>query len=167
MFKTSISVPMTALSIGLLSACGGPNTDPNAGSELLTNGQSVRSQIEQRHERFKGIGKNFKAISDELKSDNPDVQLMQTSAINIAEFSAGIEEWFPAGTGSNSGVDTDALAVIWTDRDDFDAKVIDYQTALAALNTAASSDDPDAIALAFQNTGGTCKACHEKYRQDD
>ena len=120
---------------------------------------TVRAQIEQRQENFKGIGKNFKAISDELKSDSPDVELMQTSAVSIAEFSAGIEDWFPADTGSDSGVDTDALVAIWSDQDDFAVKVVDYQTAIAALNTAASPGDVAAIATAFQNTGSTCKAC--------
>lgn len=167
MLKTSQSISLAAISFGLLSACGGSSTDPNAGSELLPNGQTVRAQIELRQESFKGIGKNFKAISDELKSDSSDVQLMQASATSIVGFSAGIEDWFPDGTGPESGVDTDALPGIWSDRADFDAKILDYQSALAALNTAATSGDPEAIGLAFQNTGGTCKACHEKYRQDD
>ncbi len=169
MLHSKNSLALGALAIIMLAACGGGGepADPNAGSEVLANGMTVSAQIEARQEGFKTIGKNFKAINDQLKSGSPDMQAIQTAAAVLPDVSADLAEWFPAGTGPESGVETEALAIIWEEPVDFSAKIVDAQSAMAALNVAAQSGDADAIADAVRATGGTCKACHDKYRLDD
>lgn len=159
----------TVLGLALLAACGGGDAPAasDAGTEMLANGMTVKAQIEARQDSFKTIGKNFKTINDELKTEAPDLSAIEASAAIMADTAAGISEWFPDGTGPEAGVKTRALAEIWESRDDFNSKASDAQAVLAALNTAVESGDVDAISAAVRTTGGACKACHDDYRAEE
>lgn len=158
-----------AAAVLFLAACGSGTepSDPSAGSETLDNGMTVRAQIEARQDGYKAIGRNFKTINDQLKTSAPDLTEIQAAAAAMVEASAGMADWYPAGTGPESGVKTEALAVIWEEPEDFALKVSEYDTALGALQTATASGDFDAITAAARATGSTCGACHDKYRLDD
>lgn len=173
MLQTLKTLTLGAFALTLVSACGGgeETTDPApeaaAVTETLANGMTVSAQIEARQEAYKTIGKNFKAVSDQLKAGSPDIAAIQAAAAELPAAAAGMADWFPEGTGPESGVETDALALIWAEQADFGSKVNDSQAALSALNVAAQSGDIAAISAAFQTAGGTCKACHDKFRLDD
>ena len=158
-----------AAAVLFLAACGSGTepSDPSAGSETLDNGMTVRAQIEARQDGYKTIGRNFKTINDQLKTSAPDLTEIQAAAAAKEEASAGMVDWYPAGTGPDSGVKTEALAVIWEEPEDFTLKVSEYDTALGALQTATTSGDFDAITAVARATGSTCGACHDKYRLDD
>ncbi len=166
----SLMIFPTLASLALLSACG-QNAESDADSRLanveLPGGMTVKEQIEARQAHLKEIGKAFKTISDQLKTDSPDLPQIQAAAALVPKEAQGMADWFPEGTGPESGVKTDALPVIWEDTSDFNAKVVAMQDAAAQLNTVAQGGDVAAIAAAFQATGGKCKDCHDKYRKDD
>lgn len=175
MFNRKMSLTCTALlSAALLSACG-QNESSEAGSEIsseaastaLANGMTVKEQIESRQEQLKKVGDAFKTISDQLKSDNPDLAAIQAAASSIPDATSDMAEWWPEETGPDSGVETDALPVIWEEKEDFLQKISDMQEAAANLVTVADGGDLAAVGEAFKATGGTCKACHDKYRLDD
>ncbi len=157
----------------LLSACGqsggdaAPEAAEEAASAMLPNGMSVKDQIEARQKALENIGGAFKTISDQLKADSPDIAAIQTAAASVPTEAEGMADWFPEGTGPESGVETEALAIIWEEKEDFLTKVSAMQEAAAALATTAEGGDVAAIGEAFKNTGGTCKACHDKFRLDD
>lgn len=156
--------------LSMLSACGqNDETAPvsMAASAELPGGMMVKEQIEARQAQLKKIGKGFKAISDQLKAGSPDLKQIQAAAAVVPKEAAGMVDWFPEGTGPESGVKTEALPIIWEDKAGFNDKVAAMQDAAAKLNTIAQGGDVAAIAAAFQTTGGTCKACHDKYRLDD
>lgn len=167
--KLSIMLPVLA-GLTLLSACGqngetGPVSD--AASVELPGGMTVKEQIETRQAQLKKMGKAFKAISDQLKADSPDLAQIQAATAIVPKEATGMAEWFPEGTGPESGVKTEALPIIWEDKADFNDKVAAMQDAAAQLDTVAQGGDVAAIAAAFQTTGGKCKDCHDKYRLDD
>ncbi|MHA7898876.1 MAG: c-type cytochrome [Henriciella sp.] len=156
------------LSLLILAGCGGGEpADPNAGSEVLANGLTVKAQIEARQDGYKTLGRNFKTINDQLKTDAPDLAAIQGAAATMVEASANMADWYPEGTGPESGVETEALAVIWEEPEDFATKISDFDGALASLNTTTASADFEAIAAAVKATGATCGACHDKFRLDD
>ena len=154
----------------LLSACG-QNSETaqvsEAASVELPNGMSVKEQIEARQAQLKKIGKAFKTINDQLKAGTPDLAQIQAAAAVVPKETAGMADWFPEGTGPDAGVKTEALPIIWESKADFNEKVAALQDAAAKLDTAAQGGNLTQIASAFQNAGGTCKACHDKYRLDD
>lgn len=166
----SRSIWLGAFAALTLAACGGGGdapTEPDAGSEVLANGLTVKAQIEARQEGFKAVGGEFKTINDQLRSGSPDLAAIQAAAAKLPEVIDGAGEWFPEGTGPESGVETEALPIIWEEPEDFEAKTSDFVLAVQALDAAAQTGELPAIQAAVQSTGGTCKACHDKYRLDD
>ncbi len=171
--KVKIAVPAIA-AVMMLTACGdngGSEAAPEASSEAagaqLPNGMTIKEQIEARQSQLEKVGDAFKAISDQLKAGTPDIAIIQEAAAVVPEATQGMADWFPEGSGPESGIDTDALPAIWENMPDFQEKVGNMQEAAANLNTVAQGGDMAAIGEAFKTTGGTCKACHDDYRLDD
>lgn len=163
--------PLSFAVIAMLAACGSPteeSAETSAASAAPAEASSaVAEQIEARQAGFKKLGKAFKAMSDQLRSGDPDMSILQSATASVPEITSGIETWFPAGTGPESGVKTDALPAIWEKPEDFAQKVGNFKAAAAALALAGQTGDVTAITAAFRTTGGTCKACHDSYRLDD
>lgn len=168
MRKTSVTI-VALVGLAALTACGqNEASEPTAAATAeLANGMTVKDQIETRQEQLKKVGEAFKTVSDNLKSDTPDLSAIESAAASIPTATETMADWFPEGTGPDSGVETDALAAIWEDKDDFLTKVNDMQEAVANLAFVAQGGDTAAIGEAFKTTGGTCKSCHDKYRLDD
>jgi cytochrome c556 len=69
--------------------------------------------------------------------------------------------------GSDKGGNTKALPLIWTEKTKFIAsgdKLMAEATKLAAV-TKAPGLTLDQLKAAFGNTAGTCKACHDAYKE--
>ena len=75
-----------------------------------------------------------------------------------------LHELFPEG--SNVG-ESEALPVIWEDREAFAEAISDAQDASAAFVEAAKTNDPDTINGAFRNLGMACRGCHDNFRVAD
>ena len=121
-----------------------------------------------RHDRFKQMGRAFKGVGDQLKGDAPDMTVVKTGVATVKGLSTQIPSWFPAGSGPQNGVKTEAKAEAWTDAAGF-AKAADaLRTEAARLDLVANGPtDLPALRGQFRATGGTCKACHDKYRVPD
>jgi cytochrome c556 len=175
----------------LLGACGGPqsgqanNSQANIGNDAsppaTANGSATNSLImlaagpvqgaqaakvmHERHEGMEAIGKANKAIHRELDSASPNLATVKTSAAQIAGLSKKASGWFPKGTGPDVGK-TGAKPEIWQTPQDFAAKLHAFQVAAQAFNAAAAGKDTNAIKARYADLGGTCKACHDKYRSE-
>lgn len=152
-----IATPLVAL----LAACGTGTSD----GEQTAAGDAP-PEIEQRQENFEAIGDAFKAIRTQLKEDSPDLAAIATSAGDINERAGKITGLFPEGTSMDDGFDTEALASIWESPEEFEKAAANLVEASAALKTAAESGDAAATGEAAKTMGGTCKACHDKFRVD-
>lgn len=69
---------------------------------------------------------------------------------------------FPEGSAVG---DSEALPVIWEEREEFQAAVARLQEAAAAFAAAAESGDEEAIGAAFRNVGMSCRGCHDNFRK--
>ncbi|CAM4010637.1 c-type cytochrome [Shewanella aquimarina] len=141
-----------------------------AGSALLAtavqanNFKESDDAIHYRQSAFGLIAHNFGDMGAMLKGKKPfDAEVFAMRAQNVAALSKLPAEGFVAG--SDKG-DTGALAKIWSDKADFDAKMSTFQDNAAKLAVAAQSDDKNAIKQAFMNTGKSCKGCHDIYKKD-
>jgi cytochrome c556 len=126
-----------------------------------------RTPVQQmRHDKFEGFGKSMKAITDTLKSRKPDLAMINRRAQELAADGPQITGWFPAGSGRSAGK-TEARDTIWTDPAGFATAARNFTAAAQGLVTASASGDAAATGAAVQRLGGTCKACHDAYRQKD
>ena len=65
--------------------------------------------------------------------------------------------------GSNVG-ESEALPVIWEDREAFAVAITKAEEATAAFVEAARTGDQETISGAFRNVGMACRGCHDKFR---
>ncbi|HEX8838895.1 MAG TPA: cytochrome c [Sphingomicrobium sp.] len=175
-----------AVPFAFLGACGGPetsqanNAQANISEDSRVADNAVASNLQlrlsmgdaakvmhARHEGMEAIGKATKAINRELKGSSPDLGVVRSSAAQMASLARASSGWFPAGTGPEVGK-TGAKPDIWSPQNkaDFAAKLRNFQGAAQAFNAAAKGGDAGAINARFADLGGTCKACHDKYRMD-
>lgn len=122
--------------------------------------------IATRQANFKKIGGAMKTIKDEL-GGSADKAKMLAAAKTIAATGRVQGQLFPAGTGPSSGVETDALPAIWTSRATFDAGMKKMVAEADKLVAVAGSGDSAAVGAQFRALGGSCKSCHDQFRQDD
>jgi cytochrome c556 len=120
--------------------------------------------MKARHDGMHSIGDATKAIH--RAQSGPDLPTIRSNAASLFQLSQQASGWFPAGTGPDVAK-TRAKPEIWQNSEDFAAKLRAFQAAARALNIAASHNDAGAINGAFDQLGGTCKACHDKYRSEE
>ncbi|MDB5720105.1 MAG: cytochrome c [Alphaproteobacteria bacterium] len=123
--------------------------------------------IKARQANYKQIGKANKAIMDELKQPAPSVAVIQANAKTLDGLVKRIPNWFPAGTGPETGVKTAALPAIWQQGAEFKKDARNMWGAANALDVAARSGDLARIRAAVPTVGASCKACHQTFRAKD
>ncbi|MEC4727835.1 cytochrome c [Shewanella sp. D64] len=135
-----------------------------ATSVQADNFKTTDDAIEYRQSAFSLMAYNFGDMGAMLKGKKPfDAQVFAMRANNVAALAKLPLEGFIAD--SDKG-DTEALAKVWTDKPDFDAKMKQLQKDSAALAIAAKSDDKKALKQAFMTTAKNCKGCHDAYKKD-
>ena len=174
-----------AATIALLSSCSKAedtnqtlaeaNSSGNAASAAIENAveqsnatplqkEQALALMKERHEGYEQIGKAMRAAKKGL--DGNDVAAVRTAAATINGLAPKASNWFPAGTGPDVGK-TDAKAEIWQQGAQFNSGMKDFQGAAAAFHQAAQGSDVEAMKAAHAKLGGTCKACHDKFREAD
>ena len=127
---------------------------------------NVAALVGARQDRFEEMGEAIKVLRDQLRSDTPDASAVPAAAAVIAGYAGRISDWFPEGSGTESGVKTDALPYIWRNWDKFSGLDDELARVAATLTKAAASGDTGELMAAFRAVGGTCKSCHDSFRAD-
>ena len=120
--------------------------------------------IKLRQSAMKLIGYNFGSIGamvNDKKPYNKDEAIR--NANRIEALSGHPWEFFVAGT--DKGAETKAKADIWKDQAKFEAVGKKMETETAKLAQVAKTGDLAALKSQFGTTGGTCKACHDDYKE--
>lgn len=113
----------------------------------------------ERHEAMETVQESFKPLRAIAVKEAPfDAAVVKKNATTILEQLKAAHGMFPEGSG---GGDTRAKAEIWSDRAGFDQAMKDAQAAATAM---AAVTEESAFVPAMKALGGTCKACHDKYR---
>jgi len=140
-----------------------PEITPAATADIGAAPADIPAFMKVRHDNYEDIGKSMKVLQDNMKLDAPDIAAVTAAATKIRDYAGQMGTWFPAGTGPESGIETEAKANIWTDRATFNAAVTKLQeesTKLAAVTDAAG------FKAQFPVTGGACKNCHDTFREE-
>ena len=138
----------------------------NASASDPQGSSSPQSLIETRQVTFKKMGAAMKAIVEQLKSDTPDNAKMQAAAQVIGSGAEQVPAWFPAGSGPEAGIDTDALPYLWQERAKFDSIANRLIPETKTLATALSGKDAAAVRAQVKVVGEVCSSCHRSFRAD-
>ncbi|MGZ3306583.1 MAG: c-type cytochrome [Asticcacaulis sp.] len=120
-----------------------------------------------RGDYFHGLGRASKGLRDALKSDAPDMDAVRGFITQIAAAAPNLPAQFPAGSGPESGVKTEAKAEIWSNPAKFKQDAAGLATAAQALNAAGAKGDVAAIRTAADGLGQACKTCHSEFKNSD
>lgn len=137
-----------------LAACGNPDTPGGRAADA-------------RHESFESLGKAMKAIDGGLKASTPDLAAIRQGAATLNELAPKLATWFPAGSGPQDGMKTHAKADAWTKPEEFKAAADKFVTEAGKFNTLAQAGDVAAIGAGMKDLGGSCKGCHDKFKEED
>jgi cytochrome c556 len=128
-------------------------------------GQLTAAQAyEVRHERYEEMGDSMKAINRELKGSAPDVPRIQREAATLAQLAEQMTGWFPAGSGPDVHVKSEAKAEIWSDPQGFAEAHRGYMEQAQSFKRVADGGDVEQIRAGAQALGKACGQCHDKYR---
>ncbi len=131
-------------------------------------GPAEIAQIKPREDKLRDMGGALKAINDELKKGKVDWDnTIIPNAQTIKDRSAYLLNWFPKGSGPETGKKTYALPAIWQKNDDFVKLGKAAQAEAIKLDQVAASKDQNALKAQALETGKACKACHDNYRSPD
>ena len=87
---------------------------------------------------------------------------LKMHAQGMANISSIVPTVFPEGSGDGK---TEALAVIWEKPDAFKKAMDKYVAAAKGMAKAANSGDMQAVGPAIKELGGSCKGCHDDFRE--
>ncbi|MBY0519185.1 MAG: cytochrome c [Sphingomonas sp.] len=93
-----------------------------------------------------------------------DVKTLALPSGAIAGWGRALPGLFPAGSMTPT---SKALPTVWSDRAGFEAAAADMAAAATKLNDLAKAGDAPGFAAQYAVLGGTCNACHKKYRAED
>lgn len=151
-----LTLAIASLSFSAALIAADKPVNPNVAAETIKN----------RQENFEQIGGAFKTIRDEVRGRNSNMEAIIESATTINALAKDLTNWFPAGTGAEAGVETEALANIWKDQAGFAAAAQKLVEASEGLLTLTESGDASKVASGIPALGGSCKNCHDNYRED-
>lgn len=124
--------------------------------------------IKARQDKLRDMGGALKAIDDELKKANPDWDnIILPNADTLQSRSGFLLNWFPKGSGPESGVKTYALPAIWQKGDDFTKLGKTMQVETVKFKQIAATKNASALKDEAFTLGKECKACHDNYRSPD
>jgi len=129
---------------------------------------SQATLIKSRQDKLRDMGGALKAIDDELKKRTVDWDnIVLPNADTLQSRSGFLLNWFPKGSGPESGVKTYALPAIWQKSDDFTKLAKAAQAETQKLSQVAATKDAGALKAEAFAVGKACKACHDNYRSPD
>jgi cytochrome c556 len=133
---------------------------------MAEDAPSPKATIEARRAGFKRMGAALKSIMEQLKAETLVPAKLVAPAEVIATGATAHRAWFPSGSGSEAGVETDALPQIWQDRAKFDSFGDQLVTEAQALTAAVAAADPAVIGAQARRVAAACAACHRSFRAD-
>ena len=120
------------------------------------------SEIKYREGVMEVVGGHMHAIVAILKGGvhGSDLKYHTRAMANIAGI---VPDVFPEGSGKGK---TEALAAIWEDKEAFAAAMDKFVKATDGIAMAGESGNISDIGPAIKALGGSCKGCHDDYREE-
>lgn len=133
----------------------------------LSAAPSVPLVVKYRHMVMSAAGGHMGAMSMIAKGETDRTQDMVMHAEAMLSLAKVTGSLFPEGSGPQAGVETEAKAEIWSQKDKFAAAVKAFEDESAKLVEVAKKGDVAAFKAQLGAVGGTCGDCHDTFRVDE
>ncbi|GAA0820012.1 cytochrome c [Colwellia sp. D2M02] len=135
-------------------------------AQEATSLKHANYSTELRQSVFSLLGSNMGPLGAMAKGKAPfDAQKAEKHALRINQLSLMIADYSRTDT-SKFDVETEALAKIWQETDNYSHRIEDLTKASAALMAAAKTKDEAATKKAIGGVGKTCGGCHDDFKKD-
>lgn len=138
---------------------------------VLVTSQTAQAQfakpedaIKYRQSALFVMQQNFARLAGMAQGRIPFDAKQAADSAATAEFASKLP-WVAFGDGTDKGGNTKAKAEIWKDKARFQDYAEKMQAELIKVNAAAKTGNLDAIKAAIGPAGGTCKTCHDAFRE--
>jgi len=121
--------------------------------------EGAKGIVKERMIKFKTSKKLMKKINKGLQNQN--FKVIERSAEAILIWSKEMSKYFPEGSNNSP---SEASSDIWNDPEGFKKAINNFQLASLELITQSKTNDMDQTISAFRSLAGTCKGCHQKFR---
>ena len=118
--------------------------------------------IKERMEKFQESKNLMRTINKSLSDNNFDV--ITQSAEKLNKWANEMHEYFPKGSEANTSNKSQASDNIWSDPEGFKKAVNNFELASLKLINDTKEKDFDNTVDSFRSLAGTCKGCHQKFR---
>ena len=125
---------------------------------LLAN-EGAKGIVKERMDKFKMSKKMMQTIHKSIQ--NEDFETIKKSATTLHNWSKEMIKYFPEGS---DGAPSEASADIWLDPEGFKKAVNNFELASLKLINNSKEKDFDKTVDSFRSLAGTCKGCHQKFR---
>ena len=121
--------------------------------------KGAQGVVKERMDKFKISKKMMQTIHKSIQ--NEDFETIEKSATTLYNWSKEMIKYFPEGS---DGAPSEASANIWLDPDGFKKAVNNFELASLKLINNSKEKDFDKTVDSFRSLAGTCKGCHQKFR---
>ena len=121
--------------------------------------EGAKGVVKERMDKFKMSKKMMQTIHKSIQNEN--FATIEKSATTLYNWSKEMIKYFPEGS---DGAPSEASADIWLDPDGFKKAVNNFELASLELNNKSKEKDFDMTVESFRSLAGTCKGCHQKFR---
>ena len=125
---------------------------------LLAN-EDAKGIVKERMDNFKMSKKMMQTIHKSIQ--NEDYGTIEKSVTTLYIWSKEMIKYFPEGS---DGAPSEASADIWLDPEGFKKAVNNFELASLKLINNSKEKDFDNTLDSFRSLAGTCKGCHQKFR---
>ena len=115
--------------------------------------------VKERMDKFKMSKKMMQTIHKSIQ--NEDFGTIEKSTTFLYNWSKEMIKFFPEGS---DGAPSEASTDIWLDPEGFKKAVNNFELASLKLINKSKEKDFDMTVESFRSLAGTCKGCHQKFR---
>ena len=129
---------------------------------ICLSNENFSEIIKNRMSKFQESKSLMRQINKNL-SDGNFIEI-QNASKKINLWSNEMYKYFPKGSEASASNKSEASNDIWSDNEGFKIAINNFKQKSAELIQIATSKNLDDTVTAFRNLAGTCKGCHQKYR---
>ena len=121
--------------------------------------EGAQGVVKERMDKFKISKKMMQTIHKSIQ--NEDFGKIEKSSTTLYNWSKEMIKFFPEGS---DGAPSEASTDIWLDPEGFKKAVNNFELASLKLINNSKEKDFDKTVDSFRSLAGTCKGCHQKFR---
>ena len=124
--------------------------------------QGATGIIKERMDKFQESKNLMRTINKSLR--NNDFNVLTQSAEKLNKWANEMNKYFPKGSEASTSNKSEASSNIWSEPEDFKKAIKRFEISSAGLIKISKNKNIDEIVSSFREVAGSCKGCHQKFR---